>query len=106
MADYLVCVLTTQQSLTESIVKQCSQCLKDIWVSPAGLIQAGPHAKLICGKCAENIEDPDKSIGQPSDAQLKIITEKTGKSREEILEWLDSIRKEVKRTGKFPKGLF
>lgn len=106
MADYLVCILTTQENFTKSIVKQCSKCLRDIWVSPSGLFQAGPYAKLICGECVQKCEDTDKNIGVPSDAQLKIIMEKTGKSREEILEWLKGVNAEIKRTGEFPKGLF
>ena len=106
MSDYLVCILTTQEALAKSFVKQCSQCIRDIWVTPEGLFQAGPTAKLICSECVQKIEDHDKNIGVPSDAQLKIITEKTGKSREEILEWLAGVNAEIKRTGEYPKGLF
>ena len=98
-SEYLVCILTTEEPLTRSTVNHCSKCLREIWVSPSGLFQAGPTAKLICSECVQKLDDHDKTISQPSDAQLKIITEKTGKSREEILEWLADVNTEIKRTG-------
>ena len=87
----------------KAIIKQCADCGKDVWASASGIFQAGPTAKLICEECVKK-EDVNKNIGQPSDAQLKIIMEKTGKSREEILEWLAEVNAEIDRTGKFPKG--
>ena len=86
----------------KAIIKQCAGCEEDIWVSISGMIQAGPHAKLVCRDCF-NSSDEKITMNMPTEGQIKEIMKQHGKTREEVLRVCQAFCDEVERTGKFPE---
>ena len=80
----------------ESILKTCSECGQNIWVSPASLIAAGSQARLTCTKCVG--DDICKDVIQTmTSGQLREISQAVG--REVSQEEVDRIVGKLKREG-------
>ena len=80
----------------ESILKTCSQCGHNIWVSPASLIAAGRQVRLTCTKCVGD-DICDDVIQTMTSAQLREISQAIG--REVSQEEVDRIVGKLKREG-------
>jgi hypothetical protein len=99
----LVCMplSTTEHVLPGSLIKRCSMCDQEIYVTKSGLITAGARAQLICLPCARKIHKPGDSIHELTEVQKNELR-KAGVPEAEIQrlsgpEGVERLRKDLKQ---------
>lgn len=75
----------------ESLLKTCSKCGHNVWVTPASLLAAGPEARLTCIQCVGEdvcVQVIKGMVQDMTEAQLREISEVLGRkvSQEEAAE--------------------
>lgn len=84
----LVCMPTALLDIPAGAAmrEKCASCGAEVWVSPAGLIQAGANAKIMCIPCSQPmLQDKKNKLMAPSEAVLKVVRKHAGCTNEEAL---------------------